>query len=83
MAPLTAFILVNTKIGKEDTASKEITELIKSFTEIKEGKVYSLFGEFDLIVVIKAEKIETIEKFVTAIRKMENIVRTTTLVSSE
>ncbi|MEM0020615.1 MAG: Lrp/AsnC family transcriptional regulator [Fervidicoccaceae archaeon] len=82
MAPLTAFILINTKIGKEDIVSQEINELIKNSHDLKEGKAYSLFGEYDLIVVISAERIESVEKFVSALRKMENVTRTTTLVSS-
>jgi len=83
MAPLTAFILVNTKIGKEESVSQQISALIKSVEGIKEGRVYSLFGEYDLIVVVSADKIETIEKFVTAARKLEDVVRTTTLISSD
>ncbi|MGB9785116.1 MAG: Lrp/AsnC ligand binding domain-containing protein [Fervidicoccaceae archaeon] len=83
MSPLTAFILVNTKIGKEGNVSQRIDELIKNMGDIKGGKVYSLFGEYDMIVVVEAEDIETIDKFVTAVRKLDDVVRTTTLVSSD
>ncbi|MCI4397136.1 MAG: Lrp/AsnC family transcriptional regulator [Thermoprotei archaeon] len=82
MSPLTAFVLINTKIGAEDLVSDAIKKLIKSSKDLVEGRVYSLFGEYDLIVVVSAEKIESIEGFVSTIRKMPEVTRTTTLVSS-
>jgi len=68
-----AYILVQCLIGRE-------MEVLRSLLEInfvKEGK--GTFGYYDILVKIEAPSEKQIENVVTKIRKIKNVITTTTL----
>ena len=68
-----AYVLVQCLIGYE-------MEVLRSLLEInfvKEGK--GTFGYYDILVKIEAPSEKQIENVVTKIRKIQNVITTTTL----
>ena len=68
-----AYVLVQCLIGQE-------MEVLRSLLEInfvKEGK--GTFGYYDILVKIEAPSEKQIENVVTKIRKIQNVITTTTL----
>jgi DNA-binding Lrp family transcriptional regulator len=69
-----AFVLITTKPGSE----KDIYTELKSYKEIIE--LYPLFGEYDLIVRLEANDMDTIGKLVVEkIRSLDGVLETKTL----
>lgn len=65
-----AFVLVNSIPEK----SKQVPERIGEIEGVEE--TYRVFGGYDIIVVIKAEKIHELKKTITCIRRLEHVVTT-------
>jgi len=73
-----AYILINTKPGKE----KEVLEGIKKIG-IKLLDYSLLYGEYDIIIKIDVENIEKLRSIILdKIRKLEGVDRTITLISA-
>lgn len=73
-----AIILINTRVGKEG-------EVIKKLLKIEEvQEVYFVYGVYDIIVKVKADDINKLREVVTTkIRKIDNILSTSTMVVME
>jgi len=73
-----AYMLLTTKYGKEKEVSKAVME-----SEIVED-VHVLYGQFDLIVKLKAENLQVIEDYILDnVRTNQNIESTETLIASD
>ena len=69
-----AFVLITTKPGSE----KDIYTELKGYKEIIE--LYPLFGEYDLIVRLEADDMDTIGKLVVEkVRSLDGVLETKTL----
>ncbi len=78
--PVVAFVLVVTEVGKEYEVKDKIIEVAK-----KEGvdvEAYVVFGEYDVAVKLSADNLRSIDKAVTAIRNLNGVLKTVTLISS-
>jgi len=68
-----AYVLVQCLIGHEMEVLRDLLEI----NFVKEGK--GTFGYYDILVKIEAPSEKQIENVVTKIRKIENVITTTTL----
>jgi len=76
---VTAYILINTKPGKESEILDRIKQLCRG---ILESSV--VYGEYDIVLKVSVENIEDLRNLVIDnLRKIEGIERTTTLISAE
>lgn len=74
----TAFVLINTKLGKEE----ETIENIKHVDSVKE--VRGTFGAYDAVAKVESNKKEDLRDVITwGIRSIENVRSTLTLVESK
>jgi len=73
-----AIILVNTRVGTEE-------EVIKKLLKIdKVREVYFVYGVYDIIVKVQADNINKLREVVTTkIRRIDNILSTSTMVVME
>ncbi len=72
-----AFLLLVTKTGKEiNVAEKLLKEKI-----VQESNI--VYGEYDIILKVKARNMKELQDFVTSLRKNKNIERTITMISVE
>jgi len=70
----TAFILINSKLGKEN----DIIEDLKHIDSVKE--VRGTFGAYDIIAKVENDKKDDLRDVITwGIRKMDNVRSTLTL----
>lgn len=73
-----AIILINTRVGKEEEVIKKLLKI----DEVKE--VYFVYGVYDIIVKVKADTINKLREVVTTkIRRIDNILSTSTMVVME
>ena len=68
-----AYVLVQCLIGRE----MEVLRSLLQINFVKEGK--GTFGYYDILVKIEASSEKQIENVVTKIRKIKNVITTTTL----
>ncbi len=79
---ITAYILVVTKVGEEHIAKEKIEEIAQDMEGQAWLEAKPVFGEYDLIVIVEARDIRTIDKIVSRIRMLNNVVKTLTLIAS-
>jgi DNA-binding Lrp family transcriptional regulator len=73
-----AFVLINVDSGSEDVVLKQLREI--GFVE----EAYVSYGVYDLIIKVKAEKMEDLKEIVTyKIRTINNVRSTLTLILVE
>jgi len=72
-----AYILGVSQIEKE----KDVLEKCLQVQDVKEGTV--VFGEYDLIVKIVTDDVKELGRRVEEIRRIEGLLRTTTLISMQ
>jgi DNA-binding Lrp family transcriptional regulator len=73
-----AYVLINVDSGSEDAVLKQLREI--GFVE----EVYVSYGVYDLIVKVKADKMEELREIVThKIRTINNVRSTLTLILLE
>ena len=68
-----AYVLVQCLIGHEMEVLRDLLEI----NFVKEGE--DTFGYYDILVKIEARSEKQIENVVTKIRKIQNVITTTTL----
>jgi DNA-binding Lrp family transcriptional regulator len=78
---ITAYILVNSKVGMEYNIIKSIKEIRKKLPKSTVMEARPLFGEYDLIVILETSDIQNVDKVVTEIRRLEDVVKTVTLIA--
>lgn len=76
MAKVVAYILAVTEIGKEHEIIRQLLK-IKGVTEAR-----TVYGEFDVVARVEADALNTLDDAVTQIRRLPNLIRTVTLISS-
>lgn len=69
--------MVNVSPGKE----KIVYRAVKDMKGVRE--VYHVFGEFDFVVIIEAGSLSELNKTVDAIRDIEGVTKTQTVVGAE
>lgn len=73
-----AIILVNTRVGTEEEVIKKLLKI----DEVRE--VYFVYGVYDIIVKVQADDINKLREVVTTkIRRIDNILSTSTMVVME
>lgn len=72
-----AYILGVSQIGKE----KEVLDKCLTVKDVKEGTV--VFGEYDVVVKIVTDDVKELSRRVEEIRRIEGLLRTTTLISMQ
>ncbi len=71
---VTAYVLINTKPGAEEKVYSDLA----SMANVEE--IYTLFGEYDIIVKVEAKDYPVLESFIVSkIRNIAGIVDTKTL----
>ncbi len=73
-----AYILAVVEIGKDH----EVAERIKALDSTADIFVDLVFGEFDLVAVVKTDSIRKLDRLVTQVRKLNGVLKTVTLVAS-
>ncbi len=72
------FMLLTTKYGKE----REVSEALMESPEVE--NVHILYGQFDIIVKIKADSMKDIEKFILDnVRANEDVESSETLIAAD
>ncbi|MCQ5336589.1 MAG: Lrp/AsnC ligand binding domain-containing protein [Candidatus Methanomethylicia archaeon] len=74
---LSAFVLGVTQIGKE----REVLEKCLKIKGVIEG--YLVFGEFDILLKLETQDIKELTKRIEEIRKVDGLLRTTTLITMQ
>ncbi len=74
---ISAICFVNTELGKEIEVRSEIS----MFQGVK--RVVELFGEYDFLVLIKADDLRQIDFIIDNIRKIEGVKATKTFIEAE
>ncbi len=69
--------MVNVQPGKE----KYVYEEIKKIKNVKE--VYHVFGEFDFVVIIRADNLSDLNTTVDRIRSIPGVTKTQTVIGAE
>jgi DNA-binding Lrp family transcriptional regulator len=72
-----AYILGVSQIGKE----KEVLEKCLQVRDVVEGTV--VFGEYDVIVKVVTNDVKELSRRVEEIRRIDGLLRTTTLISMQ
>lgn len=72
-----AYVLGVSQIGRE----KEVLEKCIGIKDVVEGTV--VFGEYDVIVKIMTDDVKELSRRVEEIRRIEGLLRTTTLISMQ
>ncbi len=70
----TAFILLNVKMGKEDEALREVTNI----KEVKEA--HRVYGTYDTIVKVEADDFGEVKRVIETVRGLNEIRSTLTLI---
>jgi len=74
----TAFVLINTYLGKEEELMNEI-EKIENVVA-----VYMVYGKYDIIAKIDAKSFEKVKETITwKIRKLDDVKSTITMFATE
>ncbi len=74
-----AYILATTSLGSEYDVLEYVLKSLATNAKIEADVVY---GAFDLIVIVEAPDLGTLDEIVTKLRKHPKIVRSVTLISS-
>ncbi|MEM1619245.1 MAG: Lrp/AsnC ligand binding domain-containing protein [Fervidicoccaceae archaeon] len=78
---LGAFVLVVTRVGTEHKVKEKIERLAGEM----EGDVWvdakPVFGEYDLVVTVEARDLRALDKLVSGIRGLDEVVKTVTLIA--
>ncbi len=73
-----AYVLINCNIGSEETVMSQLKEV----DLVKE--VHGVFGAYDIVVLVEADKVESLRDIITwKIRKIEKIRSTLTMMVIE
>jgi DNA-binding Lrp family transcriptional regulator len=78
---ITAYILVNSKVGMEYDIIRSIEGIRKILPKNSSMEAHPLFGEYDLIVILKTKNIQDVDRVVTELRRLEGVVKTVTLIA--
>lgn len=74
---VTAVCMINVELGKEIQVRKELS----MFEGVKE--LLQLFGEYDFLVIIKADELKTVNYIVDKIREIDGVKATKTIIGAD
>jgi len=75
-----AYVLITTTIGSEYEVLEDLVKIAEAGMKIDADVVY---GEYDLIVILEAIDLSSLDRAITQVRKHPKIMKTTTLISSK
>lgn len=75
MPSVIAYVLVVTNVGTEH----EVVEAIKTLSGVTLAQ--TVYGEFDVICRVECDTLKNLDASITKVRKIQNILRTMTLIS--
>lgn len=78
MGSVKAYVLVVTSLGLEYDVADEIMKLGNDM----KVSVDVVFGEYDLVVVVEGRDLKDIDRFVTVLRRLNGVHKTSTLIAS-
>ena len=70
------YVLIVTEVGKEN----DVANALREIKGVDEARV--VYGEFDVVARIETQTLKEVDEIVTAIRKIQGIIRTVTLIST-
>jgi len=76
--PVKAYILMIVELGREHELAKEVREL----GEEAVIETDLVFGEYDMVAVVRTDSIRRLDRIVTKLRRLEGVLKTVTLVAS-
>lgn len=74
---VTAVCMINVELGKEVQVRKELS----MFEGVKE--LLHLFGEYDFLVIIKADELRNVNYLVDKIREIDGVKATKTIIGAD
>jgi DNA-binding Lrp family transcriptional regulator len=74
---VSAVCMINVKLGKEVQVRRELS----MFEGVKE--LLHLFGEYDFLVIIKADDLRQVNYIVDKIREIDGVTATKTIIGAE
>ncbi len=74
-----AYVLIVVEIGSDHEVAEKIRGLRDNDVRIETDLV---FGEFDIVAVVKASSIKKLDSVITKIRRLPGVLKTVTLVAS-
>jgi len=77
MIMVTAVCMINVELGKEVQVRKELS----MFEGVKE--LLHLFGEYDFLVIIKADELRNVNYLVDKIREIDGVKATKTIIGAD
>ncbi|MGC9079959.1 MAG: Lrp/AsnC ligand binding domain-containing protein [Nanopusillaceae archaeon] len=76
---IVAFVLLNIKPGKEEEFMKKLESMKDEKVKLEEG--YLVYGEYDVIIKLRAENLQDIREFViNKIRSSNYVEKSITLI---
>jgi anthranilate phosphoribosyltransferase len=70
------YVLIVAEVGKENT----VANALRKIKGVSEARV--VYGEFDVVARLETQTLKEVDEIVTAIRKIQGIIRTVTLIST-
>ena len=70
------YVLIVTEVGKENN----VANALRKIKGVSEARV--VYGEFDVVARLETQTLKEVDEIVTAIRKIQGIIRTVTLIST-
>ncbi|MCE4615076.1 MAG: Lrp/AsnC ligand binding domain-containing protein [Desulfurococcales archaeon] len=73
-----AYVLINTEVAKEH----EVAEAVKKEFKDNVEDVRVTYGQFDVVVKVKASSLREIDKIITKMRSLKGVLTSLTLIGT-
>ncbi len=78
MEEIVAYILINTEVAKEHEVADRIRSEFKDYVE----DVRVTYGQYDIVVKVKASSLKEIDKLLTRMRAVPGVLTSLTLIGT-
>lgn len=78
MEEIVAYILINTEVAKEHGVADRIRSEFKDYVE----DVRVTYGQYDIVVKVKASSLKEIDKLLTRMRAVPGVLTSLTLIGT-
>ncbi len=75
---IVAYVLINTEVAMEHEVAEKIREEFKDYVE----DVRVTYGQFDIVVKIKARSLKEVDKVITRMRAVKGVLTSLTLIGA-
>ncbi len=75
---IVAYVLINTEVAMEHEVAEKIREEFKNYVE----DVRVTYGQFDIVVKIKARSLKEVDKVITRMRAVKGVLTSLTLIGA-